>query len=165
MTDKEKAIAELQQWLRNIQKNQSDDPAIIPDGIFSEEVRLEVEEFQRGNGLEVTGIVDFATWEAIKEADRLVTAQRDVPRQVAPIGNDDLPLRKGMDNRFTDVLKLMLSHVAEIYTNFSFIEESGFGEETEREVRRWQSIAFLEETGEVDKETWNSLSEFYLLGE
>lgn len=163
MTDKERAIGELQQWLRNILKSESDEPAIIPDGIFSQETRLEVEKFQRENGLEVTGVVDFATWEAIKESDRLVTAQRELPRQVAPISNDDLPLIRGMDNSFTDVLKVMLNHVAEIYVNFRFIEEEGFGEDTEREIRRWQNVVFLEETGEVDKETWNSLAEFYIL--
>ena len=163
MTDKEKAISELQQWLRNIQKSQGDEPAIIPDGIFSEEVRLVVEDFQRNNGLEVTGIVDFLTWEALKNADRLITKERALPNQIAPIKNSDLPLKKGMDNRFTDVLILMLHNVAEKYTNFNFIEEDGFGDKAEEEVIRWQAVAFLEQTGEVDKETWNSLSSFYLL--
>ena len=165
MADSREAIIELQQRLRNIRKNQSGEPAIIPDGIFSSETRREVENFQRDNNLAVTGVVDFLTWEAIKSADRQVTVQRELPWQVAPIGNEDLPLKKGMDNRFTDTLKLMLNHVAESYTNFLFIEEDGFGDGTEKEVRRWQNTAFLEETGEVDKKTWNSLSSFYLTTE
>ncbi len=163
LTDKQQAITELQQWLRNIAKSESDDPAIIPDGIFLEETRLEVERFQRERGLPVTGKVDFATWEAIKEADRLVNLERELPRQVAPIADEDLPLTIGMNNKFTDTLKLMLNHVAENYGNFEFIEEEGFGEVTQRNVRRWQRIVFISETGEVDKETWNSLAEFYLV--
>ena len=163
MTDKQKAITELQQWLRNVRKSESDDPAIIPDGIYSAETRIEVENFQRERGLPVTGIVDLATWEALREADRLVTIEREPPRQVAPITNEDLPLVRGMNNQFTDTLKLMLNHVAEIYRNFEFIEEEGFGEATERDVRLWQNIVFLAETGEVDKVTWNSLADFYLL--
>ena len=163
MTDKQKAITELQQWLRNVMKSESDDPAIIPDGIFSSETRIEVESFQRERGLPVTGIVDLVTWEALREADRLVTLERELPRQVAPISNEDLPLTIGLDNKFTDTLKLMLNHVAEIYRNFEFIEEEGFSEATERNVRRWQSVAFLAETGEVDKATWNSLADFYLM--
>ncbi len=163
MTDKQKAITELQQWLRNVMKSESDDPAIIPDGIFSSETRIEVESFQRERGLPVTGIVDLATWEAIREADRLVTLERELPRQVAPISNEDLPLTIGLDNKFTDTLKLMLNHVSEIYRNFEFIEEEGFSEATERNVRRWQKVAFLAETGEVDKATWNSLADFYLM--
>lgn len=163
MTDKQKAISELQQWLRNIMKNASDDPAIIPDGIFSSETRFEVESFQRERGLPVTGIVDLATWEALREASLMVDFNREAPRQVAPISNEDLPLIRGMNNKFTDTLKLMLNHVAENYRSFEFVEEQGFAEATQRNVRRWQSVAFLAETGEVDKATWNTLSDFYLM--
>ena len=163
MTDKQKATAELQQWLRNIAKSEGDDPAIIPDGIFSSETRKEVEKFQRGRGLPVTGVVDLATWEAIKEADGVVTFERELPKQLAPIADEDLPLVIGLDNKFTDTLKLMLNHVADSYGNFEFIDEAGFGEATQRELRRWQSVAFLPATGEADKATWNSLAEFYLV--
>ena len=163
LTDKQRAVSELQQWLRNIAKSKSDAPAIIPDGIFSSETRFEVEDFQRENGLPVTGVVDLATWEAIRETDRAVNYERELPRQVAPIDNEDLPLVIGEDNRFIDTLKLMLGYASEKYANFESIDEKGFGEETQREVIRWQSVAFLPETGEVDKATWNSLADFYLL--
>ncbi len=163
MTDRQKAIGELQQWLRNISKSTSDAPAIIPDGIFSSETRIGVEEFQRERGLPVTGVVDLATWEALREADRFVNLEKELPRQVAPITNEDLPLVIGEDNRFTDTLKLMLNYVAENYGNFEFIEEKGFGAKTQKGVRLWQSIAFLPETGAADKATWNSLADFYLL--
>lgn len=163
MTDKEKAVAELQQWLRNISKSKTDDPSIIPDGIYSEETRIAVEEFQRNNSLEITGITDFATWEAIKSADRQVTASRELPSQVAPVKNEDLPLKKGDNNPLTDTLKLMLNHLSELYENFYEIYEQGFGNETEKAVRAWQKVIFVKETGEADKETWNSLASFYLL--
>ena len=162
MTDKERAIAELQQWLRNISKSSDDGPAIIPDGNFSAETRFEVESFQLENGLPVTGVVDFFTWEAIKKADNLVSEERLLPVQVAPITNDDLPLKRGDDNVFTDTLKLMLNLVAEDYDNFDFIDENGFGEATQRAIERWQEVAFIDATGQVDKTTWNSLAGFYL---
>ncbi len=163
MTDKQKAVAEIQQWLRNISKSEDEGPAIIPDGIFSAETRLEVESFQFRNGLPVTGIVDYFTWEAIRQADSLVTAQRLLPVQVAPVKNEDLPLKKGMDNKLTDTLKLMLNFVAEAYDNFDLIDEEGFGDATEKAVRRWQEIAFVDVTGQADKATWNSLALFYLM--
>lgn len=163
MNDKQKAISELQQWLRNISKNADDSPAIIPDGIFSAETRLEVERFQRERGLPVTGVADYETWEAIKLADRFVTLERELPIQVAPVKNEDLPLLRGMDNFFTDTLKLMLRHVAESYRSFEIYEEKGYGDKTERAVRQWQTVAFLPVTGVVDKATWNSLAKFYLI--
>ena len=70
MADKETAITELQQWLRNINKSKNDGPAIIPDGLFSAETRLAVEAFQLEKGLPVTGVADYFTWEAIKKESR-----------------------------------------------------------------------------------------------
>ena len=162
MTDKERAIAELQQWLRNISKSKGDEPAIIPDGIFSAETKLEVEAFQYEKGLPVTGVVDYFTWEAIKKEDGRITQKRLQPVQVAPITNDDLPLKRGDDNSFTDTLKLMLNFVAEEYENFDFIDEKGFGEATQRAVEHWQRTAFIDATGQADKATWNTLASFYL---
>ena len=162
MTEKERAVAELQQWLRNISKSKRDDPAIIPDGSFSAETRLEVEAFQLEKGLPVTGVVDYFTWEAIKKENRLVNEGRILPVQVAPVRNEDFPLKRGDDNRLTDTLKLMLNFVAEDFENFDFIDEEGFGEATQRAVERWQSIAFIDVTGQADKATWNSLASFYL---
>ena len=163
MTDKQRAIAELQQWLRNINKSNSDAPTLIPDGNYSAETRRYVENLQREKGLPVTGEVDFITWEAIKLEDSLVTANRALPTQVAPLKNEDLPLKRGDNNVFTDTLKLMLGTVAEAFDNFAAADEDGFGEETERAVRHWQEIAFIDITGQVDKTTWNSLAAYYLI--
>ena len=164
MTDKKTAIAELQQWLRNIQKSESDSPAIIPDGIFSPETTEIVKKFQQNKGLEATGIVDYLTWELIKQEDALVTSRRRPPKQVAPITNEDLPLVKGMNNEFTQKLKIMLNSVAERNANFSFLDiETEIDDAAVNEIKRWQRVAFFDETGVVDKETWNSLADYYLL--
>lgn len=164
MTDKQKAITELQQWLRNIQKSTGDEPAIIPDGIFSKETSEFVKEFQQNKGLGETGVVDYLTWELIKQEDALVTARRQLPVQVAPITNEDLPLVKGMNNEFTQKLKIMLNSIAQRHANFSFLDtETEIDDATEEEIRRWQGVAFIDETGVVDKETWNSLADYYLL--
>ncbi len=164
MTDRESAIFELQQYLRNIMRNKSDESAIIPDGIFSEETKKSVEEFQRIEGLTVTGVVNFETWEAIRRVNSRAVYENTLPIQVAPIKNSDLPLRTGLNNSFVGTLKTMLNHVAQRHENFNFLGEGNlFDSDTEREVRRWQGVAFLEITGEVDKETWNSLAQFYLL--
>lgn len=162
MADKETAITELQQWLRDINKSKGDGPAIIPDGLFSAETRLAVEAFQLEKGLPVTGVADYFTWEAIKKESRLVNEKGMQPVQIAPVTNEALPLKRGDDNRLTDTLKLMLNFVAESYNNFDLIDEEGFGEATQKATERWQKIAFIDATGQADKETWNSLAGFYL---
>ena len=77
MTEKEKAIKELQQYLRNIEKSLSDDPALIPDGIFSSETAETVRRFQQSQGLTVDGVVDFETWERIVQESRRIDKKRE----------------------------------------------------------------------------------------
>ncbi|MBQ5905246.1 MAG: peptidoglycan-binding protein, partial [Clostridia bacterium] len=50
MTDKQMAISELQQALRDIAKTDSDILSVIPDGIFAEETEEAVKSFQRKYG-------------------------------------------------------------------------------------------------------------------
>lgn len=164
MTDREAAIFELQQYLRNISRGRSDEPAIIPDGIFSEETKKAVEDFQRQMNLAVTGIVNFETWEALVRENRRAVYESALPVQVAPIKNEDLPLRRGDSGRLVKTLKLMLDRVAEVYGNFNKATDGDtFDAITEAEVLRWQETALLEKSGEADRETWDSLAGFYLL--
>lgn len=164
MTDREAAITELQQYLRNISRNKSDEPAIVPDGIFSGETKKAVEEFQQQKGIEVTGVVNFETWESLRKANAVAIYEGSPPIQVAPISNSDLPLRRGDSGRLVETLKLMLDSVADRYGNFNFTGGGdSFDERTERELLRFQEIAFIEKSGEADRETWDSLALLYLL--
>ena len=60
------AVFELQGYLRNIGRLDSDISRVVPDGIFGEETTAAVKSFQKKYGIEETGIVDFETWEMIK---------------------------------------------------------------------------------------------------
>lgn len=164
MTEKEKAVFEIQQYLRNIAKAESDAPAIIPDGIFSEETAEKVRAFQQKKGLDVTGQVNFATFEALRDESERVIYEAALPVQLMAIGNDDLPLVYGDENEFVQKLKMMLNKASDNYGNFPRLKrDSRFDEDTETAVRRWQAVIFEEETGKVDKITWNSLANYYLL--
>ena len=79
MTEKEKVIYEIQQYLRNLAKSVSGDPAIIPDGIFSEETAVEVRNFQQKNSLPVTGKVDYVTFERLKNENARVLSEASLP--------------------------------------------------------------------------------------
>lgn len=164
MTDRERAITELQQYLRNISRNKSDEPAIIPDGSYSEETKKAVEDFQRQAGLTATGVVNFETWEELVKQNRQAVYESSLPIQLAPIENEDLPLKRGDKGELVSVLKLMLDRVARDYGNFAkSTEGDAFDETTEGQVIRWQEIAFIDKSGEVNRETWDSLAQFYLI--
>ena len=164
MTEKEKVIFEIQQILRNLSRSVSGEPVIIPDGIYSGETADEVRNFQRSRNLNVTGKVDYLTFEELKKENDRVLSEATLPLQVMKIKNEDLPLSYGDENKFVEKLKIMLNSVADKHGNFQSLTRDGFfDEETEDAVRRWQSVIFTEVTGEADKETWNSLASYYLL--
>lgn len=158
------AVFELQSYLRNIGRTDSDISRVVPDGVFAKETTDAVRSFQRKYNLRETGTVDFETWEVIKIKNSEAVFSASEPIQIVRITNEDLPLVIGMDNTLVYTLHLMLNYVAERYENFTPLPlQSLFDGNTEREVRRWQRVIAIEETGQVDKVTWNNLAEFYLL--
>ena len=158
------AVFEVQSYLRNIGRLDSDISRVVPDGIFAEETVTSVNSFQRKYGLEETGVVNFETWESIKSKNSEAVFAASDPIQVVRITNEDLPLVKGMDNTLVYTLHLMLNNVASQYENFTPLPlQSLFDDNTEREVKRWQRVISQSENGQVDKTTWNNLAEFYLL--
>ena len=164
MTKTDDAVFELQGYLRNIGRLDSDIERVVPDGIFGEETTLSVKSFQRKYGIKETGVVDLETWESLLVANRQAVFIASAPIQVVRITNEDLPLTVGTENEFVHVLKLMLNDVAAAFSNFSTVgTHSFFDEETLVEVEKWQDVIAVKKTGEVDKMTWNTLGEFYLL--
>ena len=158
------AVFEMQSYLRNIGRLDSDISTVVPDGIFGEETTAAVKSFQKKYGLAETGIVDFAVWESIKNKSAEAVFTYSEPAQVAPIKNSDLPLITGTDNALVYTLHLMLNSVAARYKNFTPLPvQSAFDSATQEQVRLWQRVAALEESGQVDKKTWNSLAAMYLL--
>lgn len=164
ITDKQRAITELQQRLRNISKVEKDIPSVIPDGIFGDETENAVKAFQRKFGFPETGTVDFELWDRINDESRRALFILSDPIQITEIKKEDLPLVIGQIGREVQTLHMMLSRLGELYSNFGLTDTGNeFTPETKREVEKWQKIIDHEITGEVDKLTWNRLAEHYLL--
>lgn len=158
------AVFELQSYLRNISRFDSDISGVVPDGIFGKETTSSVKSFQKKFELAQTGIVNFETWQAIKKENARAVYFFSEPIQTVKIRNSDLPLKLGDDNVIIYTLHLMLNKVASNFSNFKAIDlNSVFTQNTQREIKRWQRVISHEETGEVDKTTWNSIAMFYLL--
>ena len=164
MTDKERAINELQQALRDIAKTDSDILSVIPDGIFAEETEEAVKSFQRKFGFTETGKVDFELWDKIQQERRKALFILSEPLQVIPIKKEDLPLVLGQISKEVHMLNIMLNSLSEKYSNFENVGHSDeFSAKTKNEVEKWQRVIGHQVTGEVDKLTWNRLAQQYLL--
>ncbi len=160
----DETVLEIQGYLRNISRYDKDIPTVIPDGIFGDETTESVRAFQRKHGLNETGIVNFETWNKLIEQNREAVFFFSEPVQTAPVRNEDLPLREGKETHLNYNLNLMLSRLADRFVNFSAVEvTSFFTSDTAAQVKIFQKVNSLPLTGIVDKETWNLLSELYLL--
>lgn len=68
MRDMKQNIYELELMLRAFMMEEDDFPIVNPDSTFVSGTTRAVREFQRRNGLEETGIVDYFTWVKLYEA-------------------------------------------------------------------------------------------------
>ncbi len=158
------AVYEIQNYIRNISRIDSDISSLVPDGIFGEETTESVTAFQRKHLLPQTGKVDFDTWnKLLEESDRAVYVLSD-PVQTAPARNRDFPLKRGKASHLNSNVNLMLLRLSDFYRNFDGASLSpDYTEETERLIGVFQSLTGNTVTGETDKSTWNLLSYLYLL--
>lgn len=164
MTEKERAISELQSYLRNLSRTDSDIERVVPDGIFGAETESSVRSFQRKYGFPEDGVVNYDVWTRIvEENDKTVFIYSD-PRQTARISNADLPLTPGMRSNIIYHLKTMLLFLSQRHDNFSSVTVNNiFDGEAERSVRQWQRVIRVPVNGIVDKVTWNALADYYLM--
>ena len=66
LTDYRASVYEVQSALRNLSAiNEAIRPRLIPDGIYGDETRAAVSSFQNFMGFEITGIVNFGTWQVL----------------------------------------------------------------------------------------------------
>lgn len=164
MTEKQAAVSELQRYLRNISRADSDIKAVIPDGAFGQETAESVRSFQKKYGLEETGVVDYEVWTKIKKENDKVVFLSGEKKASAVIPDSDLPLKKGDRGKSVYHLKLMLFHLAQTFSNFDIPEINDvFDDKTEKAVMNWQRVIGESENGQADRITLELLSEYYLL--
>ena len=158
------AIRNLQTYLRQISYF---DPNITPppiDGIFGSDTRQSLSDFQRSQGLPVTGIADRRTWDELYAAYRFSLSQNTVPRRVAffPDLPKDYTLSPGSNHFSVSVLQFMLRELEVRYGSWESLEISGiFDEPTAQAVRRFQVQNRLPESGTVGRITWNAVADQY----
>ena len=158
------AIENLQRYLRMLSYEEERIIAPPADGIFSSDTQEAIRAFQALNGLEVTGIADFETWELLYASYRSAMARNSPPRTVAlfPRNPNGYTLSRGAKGIEVRVLQHMLSELSFDFIELDGLEVNGiFDEPTEVATAAFQRRNVLKETGEVDKTTWNAIADLY----
>ena len=161
-------IRTIQVQLNRISRNYPAIPKIeSPDGTFGVQTEEAVKAFQSIFNLNVTGMVDKATW--YKIAYIYVSVKRLAELNSEGLSIEEVSkqyseeLRIGMDGSEIKNLQYYLAVVGAYYQSVQPVDITGyFGEQTEISVKSFQKVFGLPETGVVDRKTWNDLYRAYL---
>lgn len=157
----------VQVWLNRISRNFPAIPKIpAADGVFDTATEAAVRKFQQVFGLEVTGVVNAATWYKITyiftSVKRLAELDSEGVRfeEISPQFREELSI--GMQSIEVSMLQYYLAVIGAYYEAVMPVEITGyFGEQTERSVKSFQRVFGLPQTGVVDRATRNDLFRAY----
>lgn len=157
----------IQTQLNRISRNYPAIPKIPSiDGAYGVYTADAVRAFQEIFGLPATGEVNEATWYKIAYIYTSV-------KRLAELNSDGLnleevqrqfpgELRFGMQNIYVKELQYYLAVIGAYYQNVMPVEITGyFGEQTENSVKSFQRVFGIEQTGIVDRRTWNDIYRAY----
>lgn len=133
------------------------------DGIFGPSTTASVRSFQQAYSLPITGVVDEVTWYEIYNVYQGLIASippRFTNGNIVPYPG--FILRVGSENEYVSLLQEYLNYIANTYDQIPTVPVTGyFGALTYNAVAAFQRLFAIEESGTVDLETWNAITEIY----
>ena len=146
-SDKEAAIREIQRYLYTISQIEKTIPYLAIDGIFGDETKNAVREFQRLKRLPETGSVDNTTFDALyKDYVNILEARN----QTNKIFNISLyPLNRGDSGSNVSIINSLISDLAKYYDIPNVPSGDFFNEDTENAIRSLERIFLFNESGSV----------------
>lgn len=155
-------IRSLQTMLRVIAEDDPSHVKIVPDGIYGPETMSAVSAFQRRHGLQVTGITDQPTWEAIVAVYEPALTRVDEAEPLQIVLNPGQVLRRGERHPNVYLLQGILAVLAEVYESIQKPGLTGILDNaTSDALTSFQYLSGLPMTGELDKLTWKHLALHY----
>lgn len=165
-TNNDVRIAQIR--LNRVGENYPSIPKIVtPDGVFSYDTEAAVIAFQEIFGLTPDGIIGKATWYKLQiiynSVKRLADLNsegltfeevEDVPFPLPVFGDTGIAVRN---------IQYYLNYLSNFYSTVPPISSDGiFGESTRNAIVAFQKTFGLPETGELDRETVDSIYDAYL---
>ncbi len=157
-------IRSLQTMLRVLSEDDNSLPTVVPDGIYGQTTMRAVTEFQRREGLPLTGITDQATWDLIAQRyePALVRVGKAEPIEIIMDPNQVFIL--GDEGPYIILMQAMLIWLSKDHALITPLTATGiFDRETQESLSGFQNLAGLPQTGELDKNTWKYLSKHFTL--
>ncbi len=160
-------VRTIQVELNRIANNYPAIPKIIPaNGIYGESTSEAVRVFQSVFGLPQTGIVNKATWYQIKFIFTAVKRLAELTSEGLTQSEVELvfpeQLQRGDYGQPVRALQYYLNVIAFFNPEIPSVESTGvFGEQTEAQVRAFESFYGINPDGIVDFNTWQLIQRIY----
>ena len=155
-------IRSLQTMLRVRAENDDSYETLIPDGIYGKATMSAVSKFQRKHGLDVTGITDQDTWDAIVAEFEPALVNVDEAQSIEIVLNPGQILRRGERNTNLYLVQAILMALSDVYESIPKPTMTGLLDEiTADSISAFQLLSGLPMTGQVDKRTWKHLALHY----
>ena len=152
-------IRSLQTMLRVIAESDPRHETIVPDGIYGPETISAVSAFQRLHGLQVTGITDQPTWEAIVAQYKPALISIDEAQPIEVILNPNQIIRRGERHPVIYLTQGILAVLSEVHQSIAAPGMNGILDTaTADSLSSFQQLHSLPMTGELDKQTWKLLA-------
>ena len=157
-------VRSLQTMLRVIAEDDKNLPTVVPDGIYGQTTMHAVTEFQRREGLPLTGITDQQTWDRIVQRYEPALIRVDKAEPIEIIMDPGQVFRLGDEGPYIYLMQTLLIWLSKDYDDIGEPDHTGiFDERTQEALAAFQLLAGLESTGELDKITWKHLSRQFTL--
>ncbi|MBR3686931.1 MAG: peptidoglycan-binding protein [Clostridia bacterium] len=155
------AIKNIQRYLRQLSFH---DDGIIPvpiDGVWAEQTRRALIQFQRSQGIPATGTVDNNTWAILKQKYDESVALNSPPLKLDLFPRNiyglEYEMTVGEIGFLVTAVQYLLGELARLY-NFPDYTPSGvYDEATATLVREFQTRNKISVTGNVGRETWDAM--------
>lgn len=155
-------VSSLQYMLRQLSFTYKFLPELAVDGVFGERTLEAVMRFQKAAGLPVTGTVDRATWNAIRDAWLAQQSQTGYSRATRIFPSEGITVHEGETKEYMIVPQTMFNILAGHFEGIIPCDADGCnGPATADNIRWLQRAAGLPATGCLDTATWDALSHLY----
>lgn len=152
----------LQYMLRQLAQRYPKLPELAVDGVFGEKTLEAVMRLQRELQLPVTGIVDRATWNAIRDGWLALEGEQTAPRPLRAFPGERSNIKPGEEQGFLGVPQAMFQMLGRYFTGIAPHSVDAIHSPASVDNVRWlQRASGRPETGILDRQTWDMLSRLY----
>ncbi len=155
-------VSILQLMLNILSEYYDEIPPVPNSGSFEQQTKNSVIAFQRLYNLPENGIVGDRTWELMYNAVKGIYIVQDTSTPTAPVEILPYPgslISAGTRGETVMALQEYLNEISLVYPEITPITPTGnFGNNTMAAVMAFQRLFNLPDTGIVDRDTWNAIT-------